>query len=70
MGGSTYQNPKTPSESFERTVSDKFVTWLNGVDFKDDDEHTRTLIEIVSECNLRIQAIGEGAIDKAEAEGS
>ena len=69
MGGGPYSSPETP----KRSVSDKFVAWLNSIEFKDDNECKLALVEITTECNTRLQAMveeGEAAIDKAEAEGS
>ena len=68
MGGIKYSAAAKPA-----TVTDKFVAWLNSIDFKDDNECKLALVEITSECTTRLQAMaeeGEDAIDKAEAEGS
>ena len=66
MGGGSYSKTDTP----ERKISEKFVTWLNAIEFKDDDEMFKALSEIESEVTVRLSAMGEEAIDKAEAEGS
>ena len=69
MGGNTYSKTDTP----ERSVCDKFITWLNGIEFRNDKEMLIALKEIHSECTVRIGAMEEeeaAAIDKAEAEGS
>ena len=61
------------TKTAEVTPSDKFVTWLNGIDFKNDHEMLVSLRNIHSECAIRIDALEEAEakdIDKAEAEGS
>ena len=55
MGGNTYSGEKTA----ERSVSEKFITWFNGVEFKDDNEMAQALTEIKAECNVRLEAIAE-----------
>ncbi len=73
MGGDTYQKPASLEESVpkERTVGDKFVTWLNGVEFKDDVQMTVALFEIRDECEVRLAAMEEDKnAAKAESEGS
>jgi hypothetical protein len=64
--GTPHKEPK----SIEKVYAEAFVIWLNGIEFKDDDEMFRTLNEIESEVTTRLSAMGEDAIDKAEAEGS
>jgi len=69
MGGNTYSKTDTP----ERKVSEKFVTWLNGIEFRNDKDMMIALYEIRDECSVRISAMEEeeaAAINKAEAEGS
>ena len=64
--GTPYKDPKP----VEKVIAEAFVTWLNNLEFKDDDEMFRALNEIESEVTVRLSMIGESAIDKAEAEGS
>ena len=55
MGGNKYQASDAP----KRTVSEKFVTWLNGISFTNDDEAAQALTEIKAECNVRLDLIAE-----------
>jgi hypothetical protein len=69
MGGNTYSKTDIP----ERKVSEMFVTWLNGIEFRNDKDMMIALHEIKDECGIRLTAMEEeeaAAIDKAEAEGS
>ena len=56
------------------TVSDKFIVWLNSIEFKDDDEMHDALDDIRSECSTRLIAMDEeavkGLLDESETENS
>lgn len=45
MGQVNYSAPTT-----ERTVTDKFVTWLKGIEFRDDSELIQALTDIRKAC--------------------
>ena len=57
----------------QKIVGEAFVTWFNNLEFKNDKEMIDALVEIKSECKIRIDSMGiEVPYDenKAEAEGS
>ena len=62
--------PHKESKPIEKVINEAFVSWFNNLEFKDDDEMFKALNEIESEVTIRLSAMGEAAIDKAEAEGS
>jgi len=55
MGNTTYTDPTKPLS--ERKVVDKFITWLNAIEFDDDEVYHTALIEIKNECDARINAM-------------
>jgi len=67
MGGNTHSKP----EEVVRTVSEKFITWFNGIEFEDDAEMIVALVEIKDNCKARLLALEEeDDINEAEATGS
>jgi hypothetical protein len=64
-------NTEYSKSTSKRSMIDKFITWLNGIDFEDDNEAAQVLTEIKAECNNRLNIIaGEDAVSQAESEGS
>lgn len=68
MGDGTYSDPTKPLS--ERKVVDKFITWLNAIDFRDDTQYVETLTEISNECNTRIGLTKDHASDDDEPKAS
>ena len=65
MGSGEFSKPK------EKTHSEKFVEWLNAIDFKDDPEMTVALFEMRDEIQTRLAAMEEEKdVNEAESKGS